>query len=824
MIRHVVRGLTRMPAFTSVIVGLLAVGIGSTATLFSLVNGVLLRPLPYADPGRLVTVWNESPIAGHSLPAASALDARDYRRLATTFEGFAMGAAGENTGAMGILGGPGGAPERLDVSRVSSDFFPLLGVTPILGRNFTAEEERFVAPPPGQEMTLETLPPQVVMLSHRLWRRRYGGDPDIVGRTIQVDAIPNQVIGILPPDFHLYLPAEAHLMKDADLWLPLYIDWTSPMLRRTTVNLTAIGRLKAGVTLERAQADMDVVARRLAEEHAVHRENDTRIRLVPLQQDVVKHARPTLLLIFAAAGVLLLIACANSANLLLVRATSRRRELAVRVALGASRRQLLRQLLTEGIVLGTLGGAAGFALAVASVTLLRRWSPPNLPRLETVSIDWAVLGFAVAVSLGAAMLIASTPALQASGTSPADALAGGRAGPSRRQSRTYSALTVFELALSLVLLVGAGLLVRSLFALHGVRPGFEAEKVLTFQVALPMLEYPTEERARFAGELTRGLEALPGVTGVGLTSQLPFTGLGHYSSYSDAARPPDANAGARPADVRIVTPGYFAAIGTRLLAGRDFAETDDASRPPVVIVDETIARRLWPGEPAVGKRLRFSGGRPDTVQTVIGVVEHVRQHQLSAEGPGQIYRAYSRVPTPWMTYIVRTRGEPADLVPLVRRELAVMDPELPARDLLPLTHFVAAATAPVRFSLLLMQTFGTVAALLASVGLYGVIAFTVGRRTKEFGIRQALGATPAAMRRMVLRGGLELVGLSVALGLGIAVLSTRLLSRLLYGVGPLDPPTLLTVIVLLTAVAMMACYLPARRASRVQPADALRTD
>ncbi len=820
----VLRGLARTPGFTVVVAAVLAVGIGGTTTVFSLVNGVLLRPLPYADPDRLVVIWTESPKAGYSLPAASALDVRDYRERATTFEGFAMGAAGENTGAMGILGGPGGAPERLEISRVSSDFFPLLGVTPLLGRHFTPEEEYFVMPPPGQEMTLETMPPQVVILSHRLWQLRYGGDPGIMGRTVQVDAIPNRVIGVLPPDFHLHLPVEAHLMKDADLWKPLYIDWTSPMLRRTTVNITTIGRLAPGVTLERAQAEMDVIARSLSAEHAVHRENETRFRLAPLHHDVVKHARSTLLLIFAAAGVLLLVACANIANLLLVRATARRRELAVRVALGASRGRIVRQLLAEGVTLGGLGGLAGLGVAALGVSLLRRWAPADLPRLDAVAVDWSVLGFAAATSLLTAVLFSLAPALRGAGSAPGEALAGTRAGHSRRQSWTYAALTVFELALSLVLLAGAGLLVRSLLALQQVRPGFEPENVLTFQVALPMIEYPAGERTRFAGELTRRLEGLPGVSGVGLTSQLPFTGQGHYSSYSDAARPPEAHPGAPAADVRVVTSGYFAAAGTRLLAGRDFTAADDDAHPRVVVIDETIARRLWPGESAVGKRLRFSGGRPDTVQAVIGVVEHVRHHQLSADGPGQIYRAYAQVPTPWMTFIVRTRGEPAALGALARREVAAVDPDVPVRDLLPLTRFVAAATAPVRFSLLLIQTIGLVATVLACVGLYSVIAYAVGRRTREFGIRQALGATPGAVRRMVVHGGLRLVALSMALGLGLAALSTRLLSRLLFGVGPLDPVTLAAVVLLLTAVATLACYLPARRASRVAPAEALRTE
>ena len=809
-LRYVLRGLRRNPGFTSVAVLALALGIGAATTIFSVVNGVLMRPLPYRAPDRLVNIWNDLGEGAQSLPAVSTADYLDYRRETTLFEDFAAGSGAGFTA--GILTGAGGDPERVDVSTVASNFFPLLGVQPMLGRQFTTDEERFRGP-------------SVVMLGHGLWTRRYGSDSSIVGKTIVLDGTPNEVVAVLPPGFHLLLPAEAFLIKDAELWKPLQINLDRLPARNFT-GFTVFGRLKPGVTLEQAQAEMDGVAARLRERHAIHQASNLRIRVIPLHHDVVKGVRPALLILLAAAAVLVLVACANVANLLLARATARQRELSVRLAMGASRWRIARQMLTESAVLALAGGVLGLLLTYGALQYLAYLQPANLPRLSNVRVDWVVLAFAASACIGTALLFGLAPALHGARSGIGDVLrSAGRVAGHGRAARVRHGLIVAEVALTLVLLVSAGLMVRSFIALQDVRPGFEPTGAVTFQVALPPSRYGTPElRQAFVDDIERRLRALPGVRTVGVTSQLPLTGSGPLQPYAyneETARKWESVT----ADRRSATVDYFAAAGIRLLDGRVFARTDDRSAPPVIIIDETLAARAWPNDKAVGKQLQIEEtGSENAFATVIGVVEHVRMHDLAADGLAQIYTSGYVFPGTRLSFVVRTTGDPAPLSAGIRRELGAIDSELPINDLAPFSALVDAAQAHARFSLLLMQLVAGIALVLAAIGIYGVIAYSVGQRMKEFGVRMALGESPVSLRLAVLRQSLRLVAGSVVVGLVGAGLTTRFLDRLLYSVSPTDPFTFGVVALFLIVVASAAALIPAWRASRADPLVALRSD
>ena len=807
---YALRGLRRAPVFTLIVVLTLGAGLGAAAAVFSVVNGVLLRPLPYREPERLVMIWNDFGQGAQSLPATSATDYLDYERETTLFEGFAAGTGGSEVGATGVLTGDG-ASERVELTPISANLLPLLGVKPMLGRAFTADEEALQGP-------------KVVILTYGLWRRRYGADRAIVGKTIQLDAVSHTVVGVLPPDFRLHLPAEVYAIREGDVYTPLQIDRANLPPRNLTT-LTVFGRIKPGVTLAQAQDEMNRVAARFRATYPEHRMSQVRIRAVPLRHDVVKGVEPTLLILLSAVGLLVLIACANVANLLLARATVRERELAIRQAMGAGRGQIVRQLLTESLILAALAGVLGVALAYTALAVLARLAPATLPRLADVGVDWTVAGFTVLLCLGTAVLFGLAPALHAVGPGSGDVLrTGGRVANAGRRGRIRNALIAAEIALSLVLLVGGGLLVRSFLALQRVRPGFEPAGVLTFQVSLPFAAYPEgAKRKEFWEELERRLTRLPGVTSAARTNQLPLTGSGALQPYAydeETAR----NFESVTAEARWVSPSYFTALGTRVLAGRPFTPDDKASGPNrTIIVDDRLAKRVWGSESPIGKPLQLEPtGTPNMNATVVGVVEATRMLGLDGYGLPAIYSPYA----PWLTasYAVRTAGDPASLIPAVRREVAAMDASLPVSDLRPMQEYVEDALAGPRLSLLLMQGVGALALLLATIGIYGVISYSVNQRQREFGVRIALGETPSRLTRNVVLQGARLVGASVAIGLVGAAAATRLLSGLLYGVSPGDPLTFASVAVLLTAVALLACYGPARRASRADPLSILRSD
>jgi predicted permease len=801
------RTLRRTPGFTAVAILTLGLGIGATTTIFTIVNGVLLTPLPYRDPARIANLWVDFGVGAQSLPAMSPGDFRDYQERSRSFDMIAAGSGAQLVGATGALTGGGGEPERVEVSPVTANFLPLLGVDPIHGRHFTPEEEAVGGP-------------QVVILSYGLWQRRFGGDPSIVGRAIRLDGIDQTVVGIMPRGFRLWLPSEAFLITDSQIWKPLQYDYATQPPRNFTL-FTVFARLKPGVTFAQAQAELDGIARQLRAEHPVHEAGDMRVRVVALQDDVVKHARPALVALFVAVGFVLLIACANVAHLLLARATAREREMAVRGALGASRRRLLRQLATESLALAAGGFAVGLVIARAGTQTLAILRPANLPRLDAIQLDAAALLFAAGASALTALLSGIVPALRGAGLDLNSTLrAAGSA--TAAQVRLRRILMIGEMALALVLLIGAGLVIRSFAALQQVHPGFDPRGVLTFRLAMPPAKYPRPPaRLALLRQMEARIRAIPGVKDVGMASQLPLTGSGALSpfAYDEATA---RNWESETSDGRNVSPTFFRAMGTRLVAGRTFDE-HDVGNPNVIIVDETLAARAWPGEHAVGRRLQVQpDGSDNRFAEVVGVVEHIRAHDLSRAVRPQLYRplgAQGRV-----AVVVRARVDPSSLAFEVTRVMKDIDPDLPLDRVAPMDRYVDDALAQSRLNLLVMSFFGGAALLLSAVGIYGVFSYAISQRTREIGIRMALGQDPRSVRNQVLAQAARMTATSAAIGLAAAALLARSVSKLLYGVTAADPVTFVGMAAVLMAAALAGSYVPARRATHVDPLEALKTE
>ena len=806
------RMLRKNPAFTAFAVVTLALGIGANTAIFSVVNGVLLRSMPYRDPSRLAIIWNDYGSHGQSLPAVSPPDFKDYRERVRLMD-FAAGSG--TLGGTLVLGDPGGGgnrPQQFDMATITPNFFPLLGVEPALGRNFTAEEGALNGP-------------RVVIMGNRLWQDTFHSDPGMVGRSIQLNGQPYTVVGILPPQFRMLLPAEAFLLKDADLWIPQQLNYAA--IPRNITFLSVFGRLKPGVTWPQAQAEMDGIAEQLRNENEVHKESGLRIRVVPLRFDVVKNVQPTLLTLLAAVGFVLLIACGNVANLLLARATRREREMAVRSALGASRSRLVRQIMIESVLLSILGGFAGLLVANWGLSALIALHPAGLPRLDDIRIDGAVLGFTLGACVLTAMLFGLIPAIQTVRLNLSDTLKDAARGSSDgRGQNARRLLVVSEFALSLVLLIGAGLLIRSFVALQRVQPGFNPQNVISFSITIPGNRYPkNEDISRFAHDLELKMGAIPGVQSVGSIAQLPFTGSGPQMPYAYNAET-SQNWESLSADWRPITPGFLPAVGARLLEGRNFNDADDPNHPWVVIVDEMLAHRAWPGESAIGKKLEFESltqkDNPRLFAIVVGVVAHLRIHDLTRNVREQIYVPQAQEPFGRIGVVVKTSGDLSGVMKQVEQQVRALDPGIAVRNLKPLENYVVDAQAPMRFNLILIAIFGAIALTLASVGLYSVMAYSVTQRAHELGIRIAVGASPRDILRLVLGHGVRLTLMGAALGLVVSFLVTRALASLLFGVSATDPLTFIAVPIVLALVAMLACYLPARRAMRVDPIIALR--
>jgi putative ABC transport system permease protein len=799
--------------------------IGPTTAIFSVVNAVLLSPLPYAEPERVVTVWGELRHRNVDDWPFSNPDFADLRAENTTFEGLAGLGTFRNA-----VAGPDGDAVVVTTANVTTNVFGVLGLAVAQGRDFTDADG--VPPPPAAQPAAGGAPaaapqtpaaPATRIISHEFWQRYYGGDRSIVGQVVSLGTQRIEVVGILAPGAELLFRPGTGIEQRPDVWAPLRVDFTQG--NRNNVGLSVVGRLKQGVTLDQAQADVDAIAARLRQQFEVKQTSGLYFHVQPIGRDLVANVRVAILALMGAVVFVLLIACANVANLLLARSAARERELAVRAALGAGRGRLIRQLLAESLILAAGGAVIGLLLAQLGVRLLLSLQPEDLPRLAAVSIDLRVVAFAIAVSVAAAVLFGLLPAMRSARPDLNDVLRkSGRTGALSGGAWLRNGVVVAEVVLSFVLLVGCGLMLRSFIELQRIDPGFDAEGVLTFQLGNLQLNDPDAAGA-FVRDFTSRLEALPGVSAAAVALPLPLDGQAVNARWGPLAAASDSSL-FRQATTHFVSPAYFETLGTRVLQGRTFTEADNRPDALFIVIDDLLAARAFPGESPIGKRLlsRIRTDQPETFE-VIGVVEHQRHQSLAIEGREGMFFAGALIGNiPFARWAVRTSGDPAALVPAVRRELAA----LPGRPLLldarPMTDYIDRATAGTRFTLVLIGVFAAVAALLAIVGLYGVLATVVRQRTAEIGVRMAFGASRPSVFRLVVGQGLALAGVGVALGLGAAFVLTGVMRTMLVGVTPTDPVTFSAIAAGFLAVAAFASAVPARRASRLEPTAALREE
>ncbi len=804
-LRYALHMLRRSPGFTAATLLTLALGVGANTAIFSLVDAVLLRQLPYRDPGRLVWLWSsrfDRDKAPLSIP-----DYLDFRRQATTVEQAAAFA----TWGANLTGS--GEPERIPGTRIEPQVFAMLGVEAPVGRALAPGDER-----PDR--------PRVAVLTNGVWLRRFGGDPGVVGRSIVLNGDPYTVVGVLPRSF--FLPN-----REAEIAVPLVLEGEPRGLDRGDHFLRAIARIRPGVPRERAEAELTAIARNLQKQYPVSNAKNRGVRLVPLQEEIVGNFRRALLVLLGAVGLLLLIACSNVANLLLARASARRREIAIRMTQGATRGRLVRQLMTESGLLALLGGAAGVLTAVWCMPLLAAASPVDLPHMAEPGLDARLLVFCLAASVACALVFGLAPALQASGIDPGEALRGaGRVtGNGTRRGVPRGAIVMAQVALSLVLLVAAGLLLRSFAHLQAVRPGFDPSNVLMLRLSLPKAGYVTaEDVARFDERVRARLSALPSVVSAGHVNVLPLSGAFAAVDFTVRGEPPPSPDRMPSAQWRAAGPGYFETMRIPLESGRLFTERDTARSPSVAIVSETLARRFFGGRPPVGVRVSIEESTPSEVE-IVGVVADVKHMSLDAEATPDIYVPLAQAPSSAVVYlrnnlfcVVRTSGEPLALAAAARREIASVDRDVPPTSTRALEELLSDSVAPRRFNLRLIGLFGILALMLAAAGLHAVMAYAVTQRTREIGIRMALGASRPDVVALFVGNGMRLVAGGVLAGLVLSLVVTRLLGNLLFEVAPTDPVTLASVVLVLAAAAAGAAWLPARRASRIDPMAALRSE
>jgi len=809
-LRYGLRMLARNPGFTVVAVLTLALGIGANTAIFSVIDAVLLNRMPYLNADRLVMVWEQNPVRGWFRNIVSAANFVDWRKLNPVFTGMAA----VDEGTYDVSGT--GEPLEVRGEQVSADFFSVLGVQAALGRTFTPEEDQ-----PGGA--------RAAVLSNRLWKERYGADPALVGHEITINRSRFTVIGVLPPGF--YFPP---WRDKADLWIA-GLDLRRP--ERTWHEYVSIARLKPGVTIAQAQAEMDTIARGL--ERRYPEQKGWGVQLVNLHEQVVGDTRPALLVLLAAVGMVLLIACANLANLQLARAAAREKEIAVRAALGAERHRIVRQLLTESVLLAIIGGGLGLLLASWGVTLLVRLTPQDTPGLNQVGVNAGVLGFTLVLSIAAGIVFGLAPAFGASRVDPNQSLKEGSRGSTQGASsnRLRGLLVSAELALALVLLVGAGLLIRTFIALSQVDLGLEPHNVLTMRIALLGPKY--QERSRqteFFRQLLQKLGSLPGVTSAAV---IDGGGLapdgGNGDAFMIVGRPVPPPSELPDAVFRVISPDYFRTMGIPLLRGRYFTEADNQEAPGAAIISEKLARNFWPGGEPIGSELTFPtlevavpgvAARRLKRFAIVGIVKAVKNRGLEVEAEEEVYVPYSQYPTFYSprTLVARTSVEPTLLVSAIRHEVTMLDNDQPISEIRTMDQVVAQAAAGHRFPMVLLGLFAALAMALAGVGIYGVTSYSVGRRAHEIGIRVALGARRAHVLRLVLSGSMRWVLAGLALGIAGSLGLTRLLRDLLYGVRPTDPLVLGAVSLLLSSVALVASYIPARRATKVDPMAALRCE
>ncbi|MGH9937775.1 MAG: ABC transporter permease [Blastocatellia bacterium] len=811
-LRYGARMLLKKPGFTLIAVLTLALGIGAVTTIFSVVDAVLLRPLPYKEPERIALVQQHMPKLGLYFGGVSAPEMLDYIAGNESFAEMA------GYGIVNLNLTSEREPRRIDVARVSHSLFPLLGVTPLLGRGFSAEEDEV-----GRN--------RVVALSEGLWRNHFGADPKIIGRVVRLDEAPYTVVGVMPARLR-FPPTRGSFANAVELWTPLALTDDEKRARRRDSNFNLMGRLKPGLEIEQAQTNIAAVAARVERQYPDIYQGSARIAAtaIGLTAATTQKVRLIALMLFGAVGLVLLIACANIANLQLARAAGRRKEVAIRSALGASGWRIVRQALTESLLLALIGGVVGLLLAVWASDLIVRFGPENVPRLNEVSLDPqiapGVLGFTLLITLLTGVLFGLAPALQSARVSLIEALnESGRASGAggREDSRLRNALVILETALAVVLLVGAGLLINSFVRLLRTPPGFNPEGVIVARTTLPAARYPEAERGKavYRQALER-IATLPGVQQVSVASTLPLA-----SDWQIGVR----IEGGGESEYYMpygswVSNDHFRAMGIPLKSGRAFTDEDRADTTPVVVINETMARRSWPGQDAIGKRIRWGGWNPQGWLTIVGVVADVKFSSLEAESPPTVYMPVFQIPRIRRDaiFIARTTADPVSLAAAMRREIGAVDADLPVYDIRTMNQVIAESVAQRRFTMSLLTIFAVTALSLAAIGLYGVLSYAVTQRTKEIGIRMALGGSRRDVLRLVVGQGMKMALIGALAGLIASFALTRLMKNLLFGVSASDPLTFVAVALLLTVVALVACWIPARRATKVDPMVALRCE
>ncbi|HYV07671.1 MAG TPA: ABC transporter permease [Blastocatellia bacterium] len=803
------RTLFKNPGFTIVAVLTIGLGTGANTAIFSVLNGILLRPLPFREPERLVMVWNNNTKSNQPQAALSVPDLRDYGEN-NVLEQMASFAFDD----FNLTGGD--QPERVQGTMVSANFFSTLGVGAVAGRVFLPEDGQ-----PGAD--------RVVVISDGLWKRRFAADPAVVNQTISLNGASFTVVGVAPADFQ-------SPEKGDELWVPMSFEGSDRLRipsisapedleRRTFRFLKSFARLKPGTPLEQAQAEMSTIANRLEQQYP-DVNSGMGISLVPLHRQVVGDVKPALLLLLAAVGLVLLIACANVANLLLARAAARQKEIAIRVALGAGRSRLIRQLLTESVMLALLGGLLGLGIAWLGLRALVGINPPNIPRLEAIGIDTRVLVFTLFVSLLAGLVFGLVPAIQASRPDLNEALKEGARGSTGGigRRRVRSILVVTEVALTQMLLIGAGLMLKSFYSLQQVNPGFSPENVLTMQVTLPPSKYTEDTQiAAFYEQALNRIKSLPGVQACGAATTLPLTANTIARRFTIDGRVPGSPNERLVAGYGAVSPDYFLAMGIRLVSGRGFTDQDREKSPQVIIINETMRRRFWPNEDPIGKRISITA-ESGISREIIGVVADVKSSSLDGESGLQFYEPYLQFPWNFMAIAVRTGTNPLGLAKPVRDEILAVDNTQPVYDVKTLAQIVEDSVSQPRLYMLLLAVFAVIALTLAAVGIYGVMNYSVNQRKHEIGIRMAIGAQRSDIMKLIVGQGMLLAIIGVAVGVAAAFFLGRFMEMLLFGVGGRDLTTFIGVPVVLVLVSLMANYVPARRATRVDPMIALRAE
>jgi len=805
-IRYAFRMLLKRPGFTVIVVLTLALGIGANTTIFSAIDAVLLNPLPYKDPERLMVAWETNKQLGPEMwdrNEAAMGNFLDWRSRNQIFD--QLGALFDTS--MNLTGV--GEPQRIQSCVVTTNFFQVLGVQPMLGRSFLPEAET-----PGRPFT--------VIISHDLWQRQFGSDPNVINKSLTLNAHQVAVIGVMPPGFELQFPITRHV----DMWVPMVIDVADPDYHDRGNNfLYTVGRLKQGVSQEQAQTEMSLIAGQLQQQYP-ETNAEKGVRVVPLHKQLVGNVESYLYMLFAAVGFLLLIACANVAGLLLARVTARHREVAIRIAVGASRWRLIRQLLTESVILSALSGLLGLLIAYGGVKLLVSLTPSEVPRLHEIGLHVPVFLWTLAISVLTGVLFGLAPAVQASRPDLNTALkeSSGRNPGSLQGSGLRNLLVVSEVAVALLLLVGAGLMTKSFLRLQQVDPGFDAANVVTMNIALPTSKYRQQQVLTFYDQLFERVKNLPGVKSVAGINPLPLSNSNVSSRFIVEGAPFVALADRPFAGVRVVTPDYFQTMSIPQLKGRSFTEQDREKTPNVIIVNEALASRYWPNQDPIGKRLGFFEEDPGKHEwrEIVGVVGNVKSKALEIEVMPEAYFPYRQVPGNFMNLVVRTASDPVSMVPAIRNQVLSVDKDQPVSDIMTMEQRLVKSVAAKRFVMSLLGAFSILALGLAAVGIYGVMAYLVTQRTQEIGVRMALGAQKRDVLRLVVGKGMVLAFVGTAIGLVGSLALTRLMRSLLFEVTPTDWLTFVIVSVVLLAVALLACYIPARRATKVDPLVALR--